>query len=208
MVEERQLKEFHLDESTFIGGWYIDSQLCDEIIEYYNSNIKYAEAGGLGVNTEKEPNNHHINKDIKDSLDLMVGPKNFDLCFRNYRRQLQTVLENYLNKYPWANKVFPFNITKDYNIQKYSKSGGFKEWHIENSQYSGNEKRHLVFMTYLNDVKNGGTEFLHQNLTTPAEKGLTLIWPAGWTHPHKGQISSQKEKYIVTGWYEFLDDDN
>jgi hypothetical protein len=34
-------------------------------------------------------------------------------------------------------------------------------------------------MTYLNDVDDGGTDFLYQKLTTPAKKGLTLIWPAG-----------------------------
>ena len=59
-------------------------------------------------------------------------------------------------------------------------------------------------MTYLNDVENGGTEFKFQNITTPAKKGLTLIWPAGWTHVHRGQISNKKEKYIITGWYAFI----
>ena len=59
-------------------------------------------------------------------------------------------------------------------------------------------------MTYLNDVKDGGTEFLHQNITTPAKKGLTLIWPAFWTHTHRGVISKTKEKYIVTGWINFI----
>ena len=33
-------------------------------------------------------------------------------------------------------------------------------------------------MTYLNDVKDGGTEFMYQNIKTQAEKGLTLIWPS------------------------------
>ena len=58
-------------------------------------------------------------------------------------------------------------------------------------------------MTYLNSVEDGGTEFKYQNLITPAKKGLTLIWPAQWTHTHRGQISGTKEKYIVTGWFNF-----
>ena len=69
----------------------------------------------------------------------------------------------------------------------------------ENS--SGN--RILVFMTYLNDVDDGGTDFKYQNLTSPAKKGLTMIWPSDFTHTHKGQISHTKEKYIVTGWVGF-----
>ena len=59
-------------------------------------------------------------------------------------------------------------------------------------------------MTYLNDVDDGGTEFMHQNIITPAVKGLTLIWPADWTHAHRGVISKTKEKYIITGWFSYL----
>ena len=32
------------------------------------------------------------------------------------------------------------------------------------------------------------------------KKGLTLIWPAEWTHAHKGNILHSGSKYIVTGW--------
>jgi hypothetical protein len=60
-------------------------------------------------------------------------------------------------------------------------------------------------MTYLNTVKDGGgTEFFHQKLTTSAEQGKTLIWPADWTHTHRGITSPTEEKYIITGWYSFI----
>lgn len=58
-------------------------------------------------------------------------------------------------------------------------------------------------MTYLNDVQNGGTEFLYQKITTKAKKGLTLIWPSDFTHTHRGQICD-KTKYIITGWFDFI----
>ena len=58
-------------------------------------------------------------------------------------------------------------------------------------------------MTYLNTISNAGTHFKYQNLTTPAEKGLTLIWPTDFSHTHKGQISKRYEKYIITGWLGF-----
>jgi hypothetical protein len=64
--------------------------------------------------------------------------------------------------------------------------------------------RHLVFMTYLNDVTDaGGTEFLYQGITVQPRKGLTLIWPADWTHHHRGVVSPTQEKYIITGWFSF-----
>ena len=58
----------------------------------------------------------------------------------------------------------------------------------------------LVWMVYLNDVEDGGTEFMYQKLKIPARKGLFLMWPSDFTHTHRGIISQTKEKYILTGW--------
>ena len=62
----------------------------------------------------------------------------------------------------------------------------------------------LVFMTYLNDVEDGGTFFKYQNIKTKAKKGTTLIWPTDFTHTHKGEISTKSHKYILTGWLGFI----
>lgn len=56
-------------------------------------------------------------------------------------------------------------------------------------------------MTYLNDVVDGGTHFKYFNHTEKATKGKTIIWPADWTHTHRGQISNTQEKIIATGWF-------
>ena len=94
-------------------------------------------------------------------------------------------------------------------MSKYGETGfefsgeGFHKWHFENNGKGVDTYRHLVFMTYLNTLENAGTEFLYQNVTTPCEKGLTLIWPATWTHTHRGIVNNVGEKYITTGWYSF-----
>ena len=60
-------------------------------------------------------------------------------------------------------------------------------------------------MLYLNTVNDkGGTEFPFQNKIFFAKKGRLIIWPAEFTHPHKGIISPTEEKYIVTGWFEII----
>ena len=59
-------------------------------------------------------------------------------------------------------------------------------------------------MTYLNNVKNGGTEFKYQKLKTEAKEGLTLIWPTDFTHTHRGLVAKET-KYIITGWYTFIE---
>ena len=60
-------------------------------------------------------------------------------------------------------------------------------------------------MTYLNDVTDqGGTEFYNQKIITEPKKGLTLIWPADWTHTHRGIASPTQDKYIATGWLSYV----
>jgi hypothetical protein len=85
-------------------------------------------------------------------------------------------------------------------IQYYPPNGGFKVWHFEN-QHPSVITRTLVYMLYLNDIENGGTEWLYQNIKLNAVKGDLVIWPAGFTHKHRGVVTN-KEKYIATGWFE------
>jgi len=80
-----------------------------------------------------------------------------------------------------------------------------RAWHMERGSLDKPiVSRHLVFMTYLNDVTDGGgTEFLYQDTCVSAEKGLTLVWPAEWMFTHRGQVSPTQEKYVITGWLSF-----
>jgi hypothetical protein len=86
---------------------------------------------------------------------------------------------------------------------------GFKIWHCERSgPVDTCVFRHLVFMTYLNDVTDGGeTEWYHQQISIKPQKGLTVIWPVDWTFIHRGVPSSTQTKYIVTGWYSYKTED-
>ena len=94
-------------------------------------------------------------------------------------------------------------MQNDFNIQKYKPSQAYHSWHTERGGKK-TSNRHLVFMTYLNDVKKGGeTEWYYQNLKIKPEKGLTVIWSADWTFTHKGYSTIDEDKYIITGWYEF-----
>lgn len=80
--------------------------------------------------------------------------------------------------------------------------GGFHEWHCE--QGGGNSAaRSLVWMIYLNDVQSGGdTEFLYQQMKVQPKKGTLVIWPAGITHPHRGNPPYSNDKWVITGWFE------
>ena len=62
--------------------------------------------------------------------------------------------------------------------------------------------RVVAWITYLNTVKEGGgTHFLYQDYTVQPIKGKTVLFPAGYTHRHKGVTAPKETKYIVTGWF-------
>ena len=190
-----------MNDNNFIGFYQAEEVLCDDIIDFYNQHKKYAIKGLSAKSTDE------INTDInvKDSIDLAVSARHLYYPMDEYRKHLQESLDKYIKIYIDANNYSRFKIVEDYNIQHYSIGGGFKTWHFESNSPSS-MRRILVFMTYLNDVPDGGTIFKYQNIITPAKKGSTVIWPAGFTHTHKGQISHTKEKFIVTGWWSLIDE--
>jgi len=192
------MKEYKLPLDSFIGGWFIDKTVCDNLVKYFKNTPNKFKSKGYVFNYGR----NMINKKVKDSLDLPISSKQLSPLFKNYRDKLQDCLEKYLSRYPESNELERFNINDDYNIQYYKPKGGFKKWHCERGGLL-DVKRILVFMTFLNDAPDGGTMFKYQKLTIPAKKGLTLIWPTDFTHTHKGQISKTHEKYIITGWYSF-----
>jgi len=194
----KNFEEHLTPENSLIGGWYIDENICDEIVNYYNKNDHLHQLGNFG----KNENLNFVDKDVKESLDLVIPQNYFGHPFHNYRKQLNECLSKYINKYNHCNSYSYFNINENYIIQKYPIGGGYKTWHFEKAGIKV-FKRLLVFMTYLNTVEDGGTEFLYQKLSTPAKKGLTLIWPSQFTHTHRGIVSFSKEKIIITGWYSF-----
>ena len=64
-------------------------------------------------------------------------------------------------------------------------------------------KRVMVWMIYLNTVtQDGGTYFTNYDKKINAVQGRLVIWPAYWTHTHRGIISEKETKYIATGWFD------
>jgi hypothetical protein len=190
--------------NNFIGGWYMeDTQLLDDIVSFFDDpksyQNKYVGCVGVGEDLIEDAS-------LKDDTELWIN-HNPELKDRYYSA-LQSVLDQYMIKYPYSNFYGSFGINHPTKIQKYSPNGGYHIWHTERSNaHPSTVTRHLVFMTYLNDVvgEGGETRFFHQNLKVKPEKGLTLIWPADWTFTHKGIASPTQDKYIITGWFNYLD---
>lgn len=182
----------------FIRGYYIDHSICDYLITLHQNNPeKYRGA------FKDETGSLFFDEDKKKSTESYYYPNNSSIG--KYIEQLLTACSLYANEYPYCNFYSPWGFVEPLQIQHYKPNEGYTHFHTERT--SANKPgvdRHLVFMTYLNDVEKGGeTEFFHQKLKVKPEKGLTIIWPADWTFTHRG-TPCQYDKTIITGWLSYL----
>jgi len=104
-----------------------------------------------------------------------------------------------------------FSTLKEINIRAHSakmqrtdRGGGYHMWHHEQGNDYSNA-RCLVYMLYCNTLPEearGETEFLYQEQTLRPTENTLVIWPAAFTHVHRGNaVYGEHSKYIITGWF-------
>jgi len=186
-----------------MGGWLIDPQVCDSIVKVFEASPDAQTRGMISMAGGGAP---VVEKSVKDSVEMSFAPNDPRPEWKAYLAAVGGVMGAYLDEYPYAGAYGKFGLVSRTNFQYYPPSGGYKTYHTERTGAGQPEgSRHLVFMTYLNDVTDdGGTEFYHQNVTIQPVKGLTLVWPADWTFTHRGVPSPSQEKRIMTGWFNYV----
>ena len=143
---------------------------------------------------------------IKDAYQV-VGDLNVEHFTSVYLlKSLVKCVEDYWVKYPQVkfntvkSSLYPWQPDNNFNFQKYNPGQGYPHSHCENT--GRDTSRVLVWMFYLNTITdNGGTYFNSYDKITDSIEGRCVIWPAHWTHHHKGIISNTQTKYIATGWF-------
>lgn len=185
----------------FIGRYYLDDlSACDETIQLFND-FEHLHGPGKtsGMYGEQVDIDAKDSTDIKESFDFF----NSQPATKKLLDFLWKSVEDYAEKYDCLWHSY-WQIRPILKLQYYKPpSGGFKKFHCE--RLSASSSVCLVWMFYLNTVDNGGgTEFRYQNHIEKAEKGKLVLWPSDFTHTHRGIPSPSEEKYIFTGWYEFV----
>ena len=188
--------------TDFIYTEKIDESVVDGIVDFYHTQTIFEKWPGETID---DNGGGMVNTAIKDSMDNPVFTGITDSRVRDLTGEVNRVVNNYVDRFPLCAKTNIWKMEEFFNLQYYKPGGGYHMWHCERQSSSrSNTYRHLVWMTFLNDVPDGGTEWFHQDLYVPAEKGLTVIWPSDWTYTHRGRKSDTSEKLIATGWYHFL----
>jgi hypothetical protein len=115
----------------------------------------------------------------------------WDKCYADYVGHYPALKQSgkHIN---WLNKVNRTEVGQGYHI-----------WHFEQASRE-QATRLMAYILYLNDVDEGGeTEFLHQTRRIKPEAGTLVLFPASYTHLHRGNTPLSNTKYILTGWIEF-----
>ena len=175
---------------VFVKQNALPKSFCNNVIEKFETdNRKYQGYTANGVDLS-----------IKRSLDLNISNledwNSFDEVFF---KSLQEGLSDYSDHFPEVMRdqlarILNWGEDTGYQVQK-SQPGDFYIWHHDQAT-----NRRLTFLWYLNDVyEDGYTEFLDGTRIQP-ETGKLILFPASWTHVHRGFPPKHETKYICTGW--------
>jgi hypothetical protein len=193
--------EMNVTIDKFIGIFEnaFSKEYCEDLIKAYDTAIE----AGYGRTRQDE---EKLSKLYKADTQLFNLLNNIQIPIPN----IAAFNEVFWGKcYPLYEKELPSlkesgrHSSYSFKMQKTGLREGYHIWHYE----SGDREmcnRLLTWMLYLNDVEEGGeTEFLYQSMRVKPKQGTLLIWPAAFTHTHRGNPPLSNEKYIVTGWTEF-----
>jgi len=166
---------------------------CADLVEY----IDYLDNNNLlFYDTEKlhQVDNKTINVNNGFNLDVTAASRISQQILPN----MKICIDEYVNMFSLL-QTSEFAVY-DCKLKKIPPGGGFHSWHYENGSYIS-APRSFVIQVYLNDEFDGGeTEFLYQNLREEAVTGDVIIFPAGFTHTHRGNPPIGGTKYIATTW--------
>ena len=193
----------------FIGVFngVVSGEFCKDVISSFEKAVEL----GFGFDRVASEDAPRTKKD-----DLQVFDREF-WGDASIETELGSIKEKYTHEF---NRVFwdcyaeyadKYQVLSDlsqhtiYNtkLQRTDIGQGYHIWHCEHEK-GAMSRRLLAFVLYLNDVAEGGeTEFLYQHKRFKPEAGTLVIFPASFTHTHRGNPPISNSKYILTGWVEF-----
>lgn len=166
--------------------------------------LKALFAQGFGRSRQSAPGARP--KTVHD--DLQIGDIR-DVDGADHRETVMPALFACLQKY-----VEEFDILTSFTLVGWSlkaqltRAGeGYHAWHFESASFV-HAKRVLAWSIYLNDDYQGGElEFLYYGRRIKPGEGDVVIFPAAFTHTHRGNMVLGGEKLLLTGWYELVPED-
>ena len=114
------------------------------------------------------------------------------------KEKLQELFNNYFKIFPETGYIVDNLSLKELRIKQFKNGKFFSPWHHETNLK--NYRRVLALMIYLSD-HDCGTEFMSGEIIK-SKKGRAVMFPAYFTHTHRGQrCPENKDRYIYGGYF-------
>ena len=182
----------------------LDKNLCKEIVKYTSDH------GVLNNNSFSTNQNQSLSERtyFKDDTSFVIHTF---MLIEDYWKNVYEIINDGYNKYlsKWSGVVKEREqaycpIMKYHVVHQYQ---GYHAWHYEwmGNQYPSNDIVLAWHISLTSHKNEGELEFKYYDKRIEPEAGRLLIWPAGFTHTHRGNcIRSDTQKHYMTGWW-FVD---
>ena len=148
-------------------------------------------------------------ENLKNNIQGSSGnPHNYNYCDISYdgnnvlQNLTKLIIGEYTKLYPEINLTYNKWELQNFKFKEFIPGNYYNKFH---SEQAFNEPRILSILVYLSNHKCG-TEF-YNGKVIQSVKGRALIFPAFWTHTHKGQpCPENKYRYILSAYVNLIDD--
>ena len=188
------MKEVKCNRTDFISVYddVYSPEECQSLMDY----IDLLEERTILV--DEGENEKHLVEHYSSNLALHYDLPAWGWISRNISPNLKTCVQHYLDTFSVLNRERYFFL--DFKVKKIPAGGGFHNWHYEDCGVE-ESRRVLVVQIYLNDDFEGGeTEYLYFNKRIKPKAGSVAIYPAAFTHTHRGNPPINGTKYIIGTW--------
>jgi len=129
-----------------------------------------------------------------------LGYNYFDITSFNFIDRLNSMIDKYKTKFKEIDLTASKWSMTSLRFKHFEPEKSFNSWHSEHSLTY--PYRILNIQIYLT-THNCGTEF-YDSTVIKSKQGTVALFPAYFTHTHRGQVCpNKKDRYLITGYLQF-----
>ena len=189
------------EDFVYFNDRALSKEKSNEIVNFVKENRKTFE---MFSHDQQQTQKFNRSKEKQDDFWFYIEmfgtfPKNLISLIGGCLRQ---GIAEYCEKYPHAN-VNQYMNSPRFKYHIVGQGQGYHVWHQEWGPSPNKRDTILAWHLSLTDHKNEGElEFLYYGKKIEPKAGRLLIWPAYFTHTHKGHmIKTNTQKHYATGWW-------
>lgn len=172
----------------------LPDDLCRRLIESFNTLQRFQVRNGRGVRSG-------LDNSAWTELDVTRLSDHGFLAY--FRTQISQQLLRYNQDVGLPIPVPDSPLLSPLILKRY-KAGSDEKFQTHFDSINEVCDRYLVFLWYLNDIKDGGqTWFPGLGMGVAPRAGRLVMFPPYWMYAHQGQASPSEDKYILSTYLRF-----